>query len=159
MLVACTGTTFLTVLSMSAIATNGKIRTGGVYFLVSRSLGSSTGASIGILYYLATTFQCALNILGAVETLEVSTGLEIGPSGFSTRLLAVISTVVLVLGNFLSIKYVSKTGAAIIVMVFICVLSMLLGLLSSRTRSEGLKLTVEGLNGLRAGNFRDNFSS
>lgn len=56
MLIFCTATTFLTVLSMSAIVTNGKIRTGGVYYLVSRSLGPATGGSIGILYYLAITF-------------------------------------------------------------------------------------------------------
>ena len=52
---------------MSAIATNGKIRTGGVYYLISRSLGPATGGSIGILYYLATSFSSALSILGAVE--------------------------------------------------------------------------------------------
>lgn len=50
------GTTFLTILSMSAIATNGKARTGGVYYLISRSLGPSTGGAIGLLYYLAITF-------------------------------------------------------------------------------------------------------
>lgn len=50
------GTTFLTILSMSAIATNGKVRTGGVYYLISRSLGPSTGGAIGLLYYLAITF-------------------------------------------------------------------------------------------------------
>ncbi len=48
-----TTTTFLTVLSMNAIATNGKIRTGGVYYLISRSLGPATGGCIGLLYYFA----------------------------------------------------------------------------------------------------------
>lgn len=56
MLAGCTTTTFLTVLSMNAIITNGKIKTGGVYFLASRSLGPSTGGAIGIVYYFATTF-------------------------------------------------------------------------------------------------------
>jgi amino acid transporter len=55
-----TSTTFFTVLSMNAIATNGKIRTGGVYYLISRSLGPATGGSIGILYYLASTVSSAM---------------------------------------------------------------------------------------------------
>jgi potassium/chloride transporter 4/5/6 len=68
---------------MSAIATNGKIRTGGMYYLISRSLGPSSGGAIGILYYLATTFSAGMSIIGAVEALEVSSHLRLGPTEFS----------------------------------------------------------------------------
>ena len=72
-------TTFLTILSMSAIATNGKIRTGGVYYLVSRSLGPASGGAIGLLYYLATTFSSGMSIIGAVETLQIAAHFHLGP--------------------------------------------------------------------------------
>lgn len=64
-----TTATLLTTLSMSAIATNGKIRTGGVYYMISRSLGPATGGAVGILFYLATTVSSSMYILGSIEAL------------------------------------------------------------------------------------------
>lgn len=58
--------TFLTVLSLSAIASNGKVAAGGVYFMVSRSLGKEFGGSVGILFALANTAGGVLYILGFV---------------------------------------------------------------------------------------------
>lgn len=64
--------TFLTVLSMSAIASNGKVAAGGAYFMVSRSLGKEFGGSVGILFALANTVGGVLYILGVVEIITVS---------------------------------------------------------------------------------------
>ena len=121
---------------MSAIATNGKIRTGGVYYLISRSLGPATGGAIGILYYLATSFSCALSILGAVEALTVSTHVHVGPAAFNMRFFAFILLCILTLINLFGANLVSKTGILIISFVFISILSMLVGLFSSRKRSD-----------------------
>ena len=59
----------LTAISMSAIATNGKIPAGGSYFMISRTLGPEMGGAVGIQFYLATTVASAMYILGAVEIL------------------------------------------------------------------------------------------
>ncbi|CAN1249275.1 Cation-chloride cotransporter 1 [Linum perenne] len=68
-LVACCGLcTFLTCLSLSAIATNGAMKGGGPYYLIGRALGPEVGVSIGLCFFLGNAVAGALYVLGAVET-------------------------------------------------------------------------------------------
>lgn len=134
-----TTTTFLTVLSMSAIATNGKIRQGGVYYMISRSLGPSTGGSIGILYYLATTFSSAMSILGAIEAIHVALHFSLGPIAFSMRFFSFIMLGILAVINLFGARFVSRAGTVLIFLVFISILSMIIGLFSSKSRSGDLQ--------------------
>ena len=48
--------TLLTALSLSAIATNGKMKRGGSYYLVSRSLGPEAGGSVGVFIIFFDNF-------------------------------------------------------------------------------------------------------
>ncbi|EMD62098.1 hypothetical protein GGP41_002426 [Bipolaris sorokiniana] len=69
MLIAAYAINLLTTLSISAIATNGTVRGGGAYYLISRSLGPEFGGSIGIVYYLGSVFNTSLNAVGLIDCL------------------------------------------------------------------------------------------
>lgn len=94
----CALSTFLTALSMSAIATNGKVPagewiifelsllcsrafgpSGGSYYMISRALGPGFGGAVGTQFYLGTTVACAMYILGAVEVIQSNLPSVFGP--------------------------------------------------------------------------------
>ncbi len=63
-----TAITFLTGLSIAAIATDQRVRVGGAYYMISRSLGIEAGGAIGIPLYLAQTLSVALYTVGFAES-------------------------------------------------------------------------------------------
>ncbi|CAD5178970.1 unnamed protein product [Musa acuminata subsp. malaccensis] len=75
----CGCCTFLTGISLSAIATNGAMKGGGPYYLIGRALGPEVGVSIGLCFFLGNAVAGAMPklslvfffneyVLGAVET-------------------------------------------------------------------------------------------
>ena len=57
----------LTSLSLSAIATNFKVRGGGDYYLISRTLGPEFGGAIGLVLFLAQSVSVACYVIGFAE--------------------------------------------------------------------------------------------
>uniref|UniRef100_A0A669F6N4 Solute carrier family 12 member 2 n=1 Tax=Oreochromis niloticus TaxID=8128 RepID=A0A669F6N4_ORENI len=60
--------TTITGLSTSAIATNGFVKGGGAYYLISRSLGPEFGGSIGLIFAFANAVAVAMYVVGFAET-------------------------------------------------------------------------------------------
>ena len=58
----CTG------LSVSSVATDQKVKAGGVYYMLSRSLGLPIGGSIGVALYVATALSIAMYVVGFSES-------------------------------------------------------------------------------------------
>jgi solute carrier family 12 (potassium/chloride transporters), member 9 len=78
MLIAAYAINVVTTLSLSAIATNGTVRGGGAYYLISRSLGPEFGGSIGIVFYLGLVLTTSMNAVGLIDCLKQNFGTEAG---------------------------------------------------------------------------------
>ncbi|CAO2648846.1 Nn.00g097950.m01.CDS01 [Neocucurbitaria sp. VM-36] len=78
MLAAAYTINLLTTMSISAIATNGTVRGGGAYYLISRSLGPEFGGSIGIVFYLGSVFNTSLNAVGLIDCFIENFGTHAG---------------------------------------------------------------------------------
>ncbi|XP_036703090.1 solute carrier family 12 member 2 isoform X1 [Balaenoptera musculus] len=67
-IIMATVVTTITGLSTSAIATNGFVRGGGAYYLISRSLGPEFGGAIGLIFAFANAVAVAMYVVGFAET-------------------------------------------------------------------------------------------
>jgi potassium/chloride transporter 9 len=81
MLIVSYAINLLTVLSVSAIATNGKVKGGGAYYMISRSLGPEFGGSIGLVFYIGQVLNAGMNVIGFVEPLLSNFGESNGELG------------------------------------------------------------------------------
>ncbi len=64
--------TLSTSLSIAAVSTNIQVRGGGLYYLISRTLGIEFGGAIGITLFLALALSVPFYILGFAEALVIS---------------------------------------------------------------------------------------
>jgi len=127
-IVICAMSTFLTALSLSGIATNGRVAAGGPYFLVSRNLGPEVGTAVGLMFYLGTTIAASLYVLGAVESLFDgfsqfdSVKWEMRSVTAALGLMTVLACIVSV-----GVKQVNKAAEVFLAVVLYSVLSSLVG--------------------------------
>ncbi|KAK3097932.1 hypothetical protein FSP39_014651 [Pinctada imbricata] len=62
--------TTITSISMSAICTNGEVKGGGAYYMISRSLGPEFGGAIGLIFSVANAVAIAMYVVGFAETVK-----------------------------------------------------------------------------------------
>ncbi|KAM3159718.1 Transmembrane amino acid transporter protein [Lachancea thermotolerans] len=71
------GINLLTTLSISAISTNGTVRGGGAYYMISRCLGPEFGGSIGLIFFLGQMLNSGMNVVGIIEPIMYNFGTSI----------------------------------------------------------------------------------
>ncbi|OQY03732.1 MAG: hypothetical protein B6I20_04370 [Bacteroidetes bacterium 4572_117] len=119
-------------LSISSIATDKKIKTGGIYYILSRSLGMAMGGAIGIALFIGTALSISLYIVGFTESFL---GIEpianfLGMSGTvgDIRIIGTFVIIVLVTLALISTSVVIKTQYFILGAIFLSLLSIAIGL-------------------------------
>uniref|UniRef100_A0A8D8B8V6 Solute carrier family 12 member 9 n=1 Tax=Culex pipiens TaxID=7175 RepID=A0A8D8B8V6_CULPI len=127
-----------TVSSVCAISTNGAVEGGGVYFMISRTLGPEFGGSIGTLFFLANVVGCGLAISGCAEGIiqnfgPSEAGAEGGsiPDGRWWRFLycSSINTLMLLV-VLIGAEMFAKTSMLILGVVVVCLVSTYISFLS-----------------------------
>ncbi len=125
---------FSTGLSVSSIATDKKIRAGGIYYILSRSLGLPIGGAIGIALVVGTALSISLYLIGFAESfisipyLQEFFGLE--PSINSYRLIGTTAILVLVIIAYISTSLAIKTQFYILAAIILSLVSIVVGVVS-----------------------------
>lgn len=96
----------LTSVSLSAIATNLKVKGGGDYYLISRTLGVEFGGAIGIVLFLAQAVSIAFYCIGFGEAMAAMGPLAAG--GISPRLIAALAVGFLFILSWLGADWATK---------------------------------------------------
>lgn len=61
---------FLISFSIYVFSTNGEVKGGGIYYIISRSLGPEFGASVGIVFAFANAVAASMNTIGFCNSLN-----------------------------------------------------------------------------------------
>ena len=117
--------TFLTGLSISTLATNMRMKGGGAYFMLSRSLGLESGAALGLPLAMSQAIAVSFYIAGFAEALTQS-GLPV-VSGWDVRTVGLITLGVLALVSTLSADIALKSQYFIMGAIAVSLVSFFLG--------------------------------
>ncbi len=125
---------FSTGLSISSIATDKRIEKGGIYYMLSRSLGLPMGGTIGIALFIGTAFSISLYIIGFVESFLYFPQLEpfreylhIGDSINDVRIVGTAVIVFLVIIAFISTSLAIKAQYIILTLIVLSLVSIFAG--------------------------------
>ncbi|MFW5706655.1 MAG: hypothetical protein ACOC12_01935 [Bacteroidota bacterium] len=118
-------------LSLSSIATDKKIRAGGIYYMLSRSLGLPIGGAIGTTIFLAIALSISLYLVGfsesflAVDFIRELTGLE--QNIHSYRITATIVLIILTILAFISTSLAIKLQYFVLTAIGLSLVSVFAG--------------------------------
>lgn len=113
--------TFISTLSMASISTNIKVGKGGVYYIISRSLGLEIGSAVGLPLYLKQTLSIAFCCVGFAESLH-----DLVPA-WSIQNIGLATLGVLTFLAYTSVKGALKVQVAIFLIIICSFISLFTG--------------------------------
>uniref|UniRef100_A0A8C5PIT1 Solute carrier family 12 member 2 n=1 Tax=Leptobrachium leishanense TaxID=445787 RepID=A0A8C5PIT1_9ANUR len=147
--------TTITGLSTSAIATNGFVRGGGAYYLISRSLGPEFGGAIGLIFAFANAVAVAMYVVGFAETvveLLREHGALMVDATNDIRIVGAI-TIVLLLGiSVAGMEWEAKAQIVLLVILLLAIVDFFIGTVIPMEEKK-----AKGFFGYKAEIFTENF--
>lgn len=122
-LLAANAITLITGLSISSVATNMRVRGGGAYYLISRSLGVEFGGVIAIFFYVAQAVAVTLYVAGFTESIQSA----FPNLPFSFRTIATVTNLLVFLCVYIGAGWTIKIQYGILTVLALSILSFFLG--------------------------------
>ncbi|XP_039615427.1 solute carrier family 12 member 2 isoform X1 [Polypterus senegalus] len=122
--------TTITGLSTSAIATNGFVRGGGAYYLISRSLGPEFGGSIGLIFAFANAVAVAMYVVGFAETvveLLKDSNLLMVDEMNDIRIIGTLTIIVLLGISVAGMEWEAKAQLVLLVILVVAIFNFVIG--------------------------------
>ena len=130
-------------LSVSSISTDKKIEKGGIYYMLTRSLGLPIGGAIGLTIFVATAFSISLYLIGFSESLIPVLNESFGIGTITVNKLRLFGT--LALSLVMIVAYISTSFALKIQYVILGLIVLSLGSIFLGS-SEGIQKGTDVLN-------------
>ncbi|MBU2644005.1 amino acid permease [bacterium] len=109
-------------LSVSSIATDKKVKGGGTYFMISRSLGLPIGGTLGLALFIGLSFSVSLYLIGFSESMLSFVGLPVTKN--TIRLAGSAALVLVTVITFISTSLALKTQFFILVAICLSLVSI-----------------------------------
>jgi len=132
--------TFITGMSAAAIATNIKVGVGGVYYLISRSLGLETGGAIGVAFYISRTLSITFYAFGLAELILLFWPIEAWGAlpEYAIPLMTAIIIIAITFASGKSAELVLKFQVPMLILVVISILALMAGVFMNELRMPEL---------------------
>ena len=118
------GISMLTTFSLSAIATNLKVKGGGDYYLISRTLGLEFGGAIGTVLFLAQSISIAFYCIGFGEVLARTLAFQ---QGYYVQIIAAAAVAFLFIFAWLGADWATRFQYLVMTILAAALLSFFIG--------------------------------
>lgn len=130
-------------LSVSSVATDKKVEAGGIYYMLSRSLGFPIGGAIGVTLFVATALSIALYLIGFSESLCDVMGIDITVN--QLRFYGTLALVGIMTIAFISTSIAIKTQFFILGAIGLSLISVFFGTSEGKGFATG-EVVDKGIN-------------
>lgn len=124
--------TSITTMSLSAISTNGRVQAGGIYYMVSRTLGADIGLVVGMTLFAAQSLAVAMNLVGFAEAVVMLESEYMVSYAWDRIIFALIGLAAMFCTSFCGAKFEVNAQKVLMVTMVLALFSFFIGVFEER---------------------------